>query len=75
MSKETVLKCDICKRDSSQMAGDVKILHRKFKIKEFGLKESCRNPWKNIDICTACLYEIRESVLRKNRDQRETEGI
>ena len=62
MSKETVLKCDICRRDSSEMVDDIKVIRRKFKIKHFGLKDGYRNPWDNIDICSDCLDEIGRRV-------------
>lgn len=68
MSVRSVLRCDICNREDS---GDVhvKIIRRQFKIKEFGLWNDERNPWKRVDICTDCIQKIGVSVVTEGLKQ------
>ena len=63
MSKVTHLKCDFCGKDESQTAGTV--FRHKIRRRYRGYDSVfC---WKNLDICTVCLDEIR----RRARERKE----
>ena len=66
MSIDTVLTCDICKRNEKEMLCGIKVIRRKFKIKHFGLWNGHRNPWEDFDICMSCLNEIRRRVAEND---------